>query len=234
MKHIQLILLAFVLMIPVASVAQDVPGVNDEAIPAIAGDGQESPQEAADAAHVDAEHAEGSADAEHGEDHAPATFLGLPVWIWNLVNLFLFFGLLGWLLKGPIGRTFAERRKGIQTALAEAEARRKKSDSIAADIQSRLEQIETEVAAILARAREEGERQRAEMIEAGELEAKKILAQARAEVEARTKASRQELTELARELSVERAGRLLEQSITDEDRKRLFREGVDEIAEVQS
>lgn len=230
MKRLIPLLLLVLLVVPVTLVAQDVAGVNDEAIPAVAGDGQEPAHEAGEHA---GEPGEEHAEEAHGEEHAP-TFLGLPMWIWNLINLLLFFGLLGWLLKGPIGRAFGERRTAIRAALAEAAERRKKSDSIAADIQARLAQIEGEVAAILARAQEEGERQRAEMIQAAELEAEKILAQARAEVEARTKASRQELTELARELSVERAGRLLQQSITDEDRRRLFREGVNEIAEVQS
>lgn len=222
------------LVLPATTFAQDVAGVNDEAIPAVAGDGQEPAHEGEihPGEPGQAPHAEEAHEAE-GEHHTP-TFLGLPMWVWNLVNLILFFGLLYWLLKGPIGRAFADRRAGIRAALAEAAERRAKSDSIAADIQAKLEQIEGEVAAVLARAQEEGERQRAEMIEAAEVEAAKILAQARAEVEARTKAARQELTELARELSVERAGLLLQQSITDEDRRRLFREGVSEIAEVQS
>lgn len=173
-------------------------------------------------------------DDSGGAGHAPKTYFGIPAWILKLVNLALFVSLLVWLLGGPIRRSFAERRAGIQRELALAEERRAKTDSLAADIQSRLEEIEVQVAAILARAKEEGERQREEMIQAADLEAQKILAQARAEVDARTKAARQQLAEYARELAVQRAASMLEGSITDADRTRLFDEGVAQVSEVRS
>ena len=32
----------------------------------------------------------------HGETHEASKFLGLPSWIWKLINMIVFFGLLGW------------------------------------------------------------------------------------------------------------------------------------------
>lgn len=173
-------------------------------------------------------------DSHGGPGGAPETYFGIPAWILKTINLIGFVGLLWWLLAGPIGRAFHDRRAAIQRDLAEAAERRAKVDSLALDIQARLQQVETDVAAVLARAKEEGERQRQEMIAAAEAEAQKILAQARAEVEARTKSARLQLAEYARELAVERAGALLHQSITEKDRVRLFNEGVQQIAEVES
>lgn len=173
-------------------------------------------------------------DHDAGPGHAPETYFGIPGWILKLINMLLFFGLLAWLLKGPIGRALAGRRSQIQRDLAEAAERRARSESLAADIQSRLEQIEAEVAMILARAQEEGQRQRDEMIRAGERDAEKILEQARAEVESRSRQARLELSEYARELAVERAARLIDESVTEQDRQRLFAERVEEISEVRS
>lgn len=173
-------------------------------------------------------------DHSGGDGHAPETYFGIPAWILKTINLVGFIALLWWLLSGPISRAFHDRRAGIQRDLAEAAERRAKSESLAADIQARLQQIETEVAAILARAREEGERQREEMIRAAEADAEKILAQARAEVDARTKTARLQLSEYAKELAVQRAASLLAETITEKDRARLFTEGVEHISEVRS
>jgi F-type H+-transporting ATPase subunit b len=171
----------------------------------------------------------------HGEGHAaPKTYFGIPGWILKLINMIVFIGLLVYLLKGPLGVAFSERRNAIRAQLQEATERRQKADRLAADIQARLDQIEGEVAAILQRAREEGERQKGELIAAAEVESQKILAAARNEVDVRLKAARQELTTYARHLATERAGQLLEQSVTEADRKRLFDESVASIAEVRS
>ncbi|HUP64206.1 MAG TPA: ATP synthase F0 subunit B [Thermoanaerobaculia bacterium] len=164
-----------------------------------------------------------------GEAHAEKEYFGVPAWILKLVNMILFAGLLTYLLKGPIGRAFADRRERIKRELAEAEQRRLKADQLASDIQSRLDEIEKEVALILLRAAEEGERQKNEMIAQGKADAEKVLAQARNAVDAQLKHAKQELTEFAGQLATERALHLLETQMTDADRKKIFAEGLEEI-----
>lgn len=171
----------------------------------------------------------------HGEGHeAPKTYFGIPGWILKLVNMVVFLGLLVYLLKGPVGSAFADRRNVISSQLREATERRQKADRLAQDIQARLDQIEGEVSAILQRAREEGERQKAELIAAAEAESQKILASARTEVDVRLKAARQELTNYARHLATERAEEIVRGSVTDADRRRLFDESVKNIGEVNA
>lgn len=176
----------------------------------------------------------------HGEEgkaeggHHERTYFGIPGWILKLVNLIVFIGLLAYFLVGPIKRALADRRVVISTQLAEAEARRRKSDQLASDIQARLSQIQGDVDSILQRAREEGERQKQEIIAAAETEAQKIMHSAHGEVEARLKAAREELTSYARELATERAHQLLQSSLTEEDRKRLFAESVEKIGGAQA
>lgn len=171
---------------------------------------------------------------EHGGAHAEPKFLGLPFWIWKLANMLLFLGLLVWLLRGPIGIAFAERTAAIRAAAAEARERRAKADQMAADIQTRLSQIEGEVRAIQDRARQEGERQKRDLIAAAEVEAAKILQSARNEVENRLKHARHELTEYAGELASERAKAILRERITEADQKKLFEESLRQVDEVQS
>jgi F-type H+-transporting ATPase subunit b len=166
---------------------------------------------------------------EHGEAHEEVTYFGIPAWILKTINLILFFGVLIYLLKKPIGAAFAARRERIRKEAIEARERRQKAESLAADIQSRLDQIESEVDTILARAAEEGERQKSEMIEQGRRDAEKILAQAHNAIDAQLKRARQELTEHAGRLAAQRAAALLEGGMTEADRRKMFAEGVEEI-----
>lgn len=168
-------------------------------------------------------------DAAHGEQHAEQTYFGIPAWVLKLVNLALFVGLLGYLLGGPIRKALSERRAKIRTGLAEAAERREKADRMAADIQARLDQMEAEVDAILVRATEEGERQKRELIEQGNAEAEKILTQTRSAVQAQLKQAKKELTDYAGRLATERALSMLEGTMTETDRHKLFAEGVEEI-----
>jgi F-type H+-transporting ATPase subunit b len=166
--------------------------------------------------------------------HGELKFLGLPFWIWKLANMLLFFGLLVWLLKGPIGGAFGARSEAIRAAAAEARERRAKADQLASDIQKRLSEIENEVKAIHERAQAEGDRQKRELIAAAEAEAQKILQSARNEVENRLKHARHELTQYAGQLASERAEAILREKITDNDQKKLFEESLRQVGEVHS
>lgn len=171
----------------------------------------------------------------HGEGHeAPKTYFGIPGWLLKLVNMFVFLGVLGYLVGGPVKNAFAARSEQIRRAADEARARREKADQLANEIQSRLAQIEDELRTIRERAEAEGERQKRELIAAAEAEAQKILATARNEVDNRLKRARHELTEYAGELASERAEALLRERINDSDRHNLFRESVKELEGVRS
>ena len=172
--------------------------------------------------------------AEHSEEHAEKKYFGVPAWILKTVNMFLFIGLLAWLVGGPVKTAFATRSAEIRKAADEARERRAKADQLAGDIQARLSQIEADVRAIHERAEQEGERQKRDLIAAAEAEAQKILAAARTEVENRLKNARHELTEYAGQLAAERAEVILRESITDADRQKLFAESLREVGEARS
>ena len=174
------------------------------------------------------------AEAHGGEHEAPKTYFGIPGWILKLANMILFLAVLGWVLGGPVKKALGERRLQIQADAEEARARRAKADQLAADIQARLTQIETDVAAIHQRAQTEGERQKKELIAAAEAEAEKILQSARNEVDNRLKRARQELTAYAGELATQRAEQILREQVTDKDRERLFVDSIREVGEARS
>jgi F-type H+-transporting ATPase subunit b len=168
---------------------------------------------------------------EHGEGK---TYLGIPAWILKLINMVVFLGVLGYLLAGPVKKSFEERKRVIRADLAEAATRREKADRLAADIAARMSQLEHEVASILERATEEGERQKREMIAAGEHDAERVLAAARSEIDARVKLARTELASMATEMTTDQARAIVTAALTDEDRRKIFGKSMDEIGEMPS
>ncbi len=166
---------------------------------------------------------------ELGGPHQGPKFLGLPSWIWKLANMIAFIAFLVWLIGGPVKRGLAARHEQIRREAAEAKERRAKADQMAADIQTRLSQLEEEVRLIRERAQTEGERQKQELIAAAEAEAQKILQSARSEVDNRLKHARHELTEYAGQLASERAEQLLRDKITDADKQKLFRQSLSDV-----
>lgn len=168
------------------------------------------------------------------ERHEEKRYFGIPAWILQTANILLFIGLLVYLVRKPVGQMFRGRSESIRSQLAEARTRREKADRLAEDIQSRLSQIETEVGSILQRAREEGERQKKEMVASAEAEAKKILASAKNEVEMRVRLARKELTEYAGQLAADRAEKILQGTLTEADRRKLFTEGLQGLAAEKS
>ncbi|MBK5258450.1 MAG: ATP synthase F0 subunit B [Thermoanaerobaculia bacterium] len=173
-----------------------------------------------------------------GGEHGAAaphekTYFGMPAWVLKLVNMILFFGVLAYILAGPVRNAVRGRGDTIRQAADEARVRREKADQVASDIQTRLSQIEQEVRAIRERAETDGERQKRELIAAGEAEAAKIVAAARNEVENRLKRARQELTEYAGELATARAAAILKETITEADQRKLFEQSLQDLREVQ-
>ena len=186
------------------------------------------------AAHGAASEAHDAAHGEQAGKHEGKTYWGIPGWVLKLANMLLFFGVLFWLIRGPVGNAFRERSEQIRRAAEEAKERRVKADQMASDIQTRLTQIESEVKAIHERAQAEGERQKRELVAAAEVEAKKILAAARSEVDNRLKHARKELTEYAGQLATERAEAILKEKITEQDQRKLFDESLRELSEVKA
>ena len=198
--------------------------------------GQQTATGADDVAHGSEKvsHEQAHPNAEHGNAETEPKFLGLPAWIFKLINMLLFIGVLGWLIGGPIKKALADRGAGIKKASDEARERRTKADQVASDIQARLAQLEEEVRSIAERAQQEGERQKRDLIAAAETEAAKILASARTEVDNKLKTARRELTEYAGQLASERAEQIMRERMTDEDRARIFRESLREVEGVKS
>ncbi len=165
-----------------------------------------------------------------GAGEAPATFLGLPYGVWQTVNLVLFVALLVYLLKKPLTEALGKRRREVVETLEKAAADRRRAEEIAAELGQRLTRIEADLVALRAQAEAQASRELGELEASAEEDARRIVARASAEMENRVRSARNELTSYAADLAVDIAREVLAKAVTPDDRERLFREAVTDLA----
>ncbi len=167
--------------------------------------------------------------AQEGHEGAKG-FLGVPNIVWQVTNLAAFLGLLWYLLRKPVAEFFGNRRTEVGKALVKAEEDRRRAEGLAAELEKRLAQIETELVNLKEGARRDAEAEHAALLKQTEEDAARFLARASTDVDNRVRAARAELTAYAGDLAVEVARELLAKNVTADDEKRLVAEGVAELS----
>jgi F-type H+-transporting ATPase subunit b len=139
---------------------------------------------------------------------------------WKFLNLAIFIVaaiLLHRRFGKPLRKKFEERSEAIKQELVNAQKERDEAIAKLAEIESRFERLDGELAAIQTRAKSEAERERARLRTEGEAEVAKIRDQARREIESAGKAARLELRRFAAGESVRLAEDILRKEIKPDD-----------------
>src|SRR4030095_15095906 len=118
------------------------------------------------------------------EEHA-STFLGLPLWIWQLVNLGAFLAVLLYFVARPLAAMFRNRQLAVAARLREARALGEASARLGAEVHERMARLDVEIAEIRARGQAEGETERGMLSEKADREVERVRHEAEAEVGAR-------------------------------------------------
>ncbi len=152
-----------------------------------------------------------------------STYLNYPgAEVWKFANLFLFIGVGVYLLRRRLADALHSRREGIKRELLRAQQERDAALAQLAEVESRFERLDTEVAAIRDRSRAEAAAEQERIKAATEIEIKQLREQAQREIESAGKAARQELRRYAAEQSVRIAESLVRREIRPEDDARLI------------
>jgi F-type H+-transporting ATPase subunit b len=167
---------------------------------------------------------------QEAEEHA-STFLGLPLWIWQLVNLAAFLGVLLYFVARPLAAMFRNRQLAVEERLREAKALRAEAARLGAEVHERMARLDSEIEEIRARGVAEGEAERGALSEKADREVERVRRESEQEIGRHLAAARQELRRAAADLTAAAAREALSAQITDEDRRRLLQEGVSQLAE---
>jgi F-type H+-transporting ATPase subunit b len=152
---------------------------------------------------------------------------------WKFLNLFIFVGLLVYILKRPLSEAMRARREGIRRDLMRAQEERNAALAKLEDVEARLARLDEEVASVREQAQREAVEERERIQRAAEEEAQKLREQARREIESAGKAARQELRQYTAEQSVRLAEEVIRSEMRPEDDARLVSLQVEELGGVR-
>jgi F-type H+-transporting ATPase subunit b len=165
--------------------------------------------------------------SEEGE-HA-SRFLGLPLWIWQILNLGLFLAVLVYFVAKPMAAAFRKRQLEIEERRLQAEKQRGQVQRLSAEIRERTAKLEREIEQIRVQAVTDGKSARAELSARADEEAARAGKDAQEEIARRLAEAKTELRRTAAALTAERSTEILSREITDEDRRRLLDDGVNRL-----
>lgn len=162
-------------------------------------------------------------------EHAARKFLGVPMTIWELVNLVLFLAVLVYFVARPMTAAFRKRQAEIEERRKEAEKQRAQVQTLAAEIRERTARIERDIEEIRKQGLAEGESAKAELAARADQEAARVGREAQEEIGRRLSEAKTELRRTAAGLTAKQAEEILSREITDEDRRRLLVDGVERL-----
>jgi F-type H+-transporting ATPase subunit b len=166
------------------------------------------------------------AQAEHAE-----SFLGLPMWLWQLANLIAFLGVLGYFVARPLAQAFGRRQQAVEARILEARQKRHEAARLETEIHERLARLDQDLAEVRARGLSEGESARAGLLQKADEEAERVRREAELEIARRLAFAREELRRTAADLTASAALQRLSSEVTDEDRRRLLDEALSSLGE---
>ena len=164
-----------------------------------------------------------------GEEAHAAKFLGLPLWIWQILNLVLFFAVLLYFIARPMAETFRKRQLEIEERRREAEKQRAAVQQLSTEIRERTTRLEREIEEVRRQGLAEGESARAALSERAREEAARVLRDSQEEIGRRLAAAKEELRKAAADLTAAAATEVVSREITEEDRRRLLSESVQKM-----
>jgi F-type H+-transporting ATPase subunit b len=143
--------------------------------------------------------------------------------IWQWANFLILAGLLGWIIVKQGGPALAARTKQIQDGLTAGEKAKAEAEARAAAVNQKLANLEGEIAALRASAREEQEREAERIRREGEAEMARLHRQSEAEIDAAGKLAQLEVKRFAARLAIELAEQKIREGMTPQVQSGLLR-----------
>ena len=156
--------------------------------------------------------------AEEGGNAATETATGIFKWI----NFAIVAGLIVWVFGKKLPSVFRARAEAVSSAISTATSAKAAADAQLRDAETRLANLQKEVAELRASAEKEATAEVERLRAATLSDAQKIAAAANAEIEAAERAARLELKALAANLAVDGAESLLAKQLTPKAQESLI------------
>jgi F-type H+-transporting ATPase subunit b len=159
--------------------------------------------------------------------------VGVPDYIWLSLNLTLFLYILQRFVGRPMGAFLETRREGIAEELQNARRQLEEADRLQAEVSKRLADLEGEIAAMKERAATDGEAEVAKISEQTKIEEERFLRRVDEEISRREAETRTRLAQDTADLTAQLARELLENEMTDEDRRRVLERSLEAMTTIR-
>jgi F-type H+-transporting ATPase subunit b len=171
--------------------------------------------------------------AEAAHDEHGITPAKIQDFIWRTVNFLVFASILGYLLikKFPVKDFFAQRSQEIAQTLSELEAKKLAAQKALKEAEARLAEVAAERNQIIQHYMDEGQLEKAKIIEKAEMVASRIKDMAALSIAQETKKAAQGLKQEVATQATELAEKLIKEKITPADQQRLVDEYLEKVVE---
>jgi len=168
----------------------------------------------------------GPASAAPAEDFAIGD-LGHVIAAWVIFLLLLVvLGKWGW---RPIVSQLRRREESIAQTIEQNEQREKHSQELLALYKARLDQVEGEVAQMLAQGKKQADEARDEILQSARRQSRELMDSTRREIEQAKHETMEELRQTTAELATDIAARVLRKSLDEQEHQRLMAQSLQEI-----
>lgn len=149
--------------------------------------------------------------------------------IWTLIIFGLLLVLLSKIAWKPILASLKRREDAIADSLSKAEQARSEAEKLIAETERQRKLNEEQLHKQLREGKEYAERIRSELAASAQAEAKKMLDQAKSQIERDTHTAIAQLRNEAADLAVAAAGKLIDESLNDDKHKKIVEKFISEL-----
>jgi len=160
----------------------------------------------------------------------------LPAWMnypglefWKFFNLFVFIGVMIYILRRKISEALAARRDAIKQELVDAQQRRENALAHVAEADTLLSRLDADIHSVHEHSQQEAKSERQRLASATSRELEKLDLQARREMETADKIARKQLRQFFATRSIEVARKTVSSQMKPEDDVLLIRESIGEL-----
>lgn len=152
---------------------------------------------------------------------------------WQLLNTAVLCAILTKLLYKPVKKFLQERKERISNQIDSAEQRLKEAESLKLEYESKLKEIETEKAEILASARERAKLNETQIIDEAKKEAQILKERATLDIQRAEEKAKDDIMKQIIEVSSLMTSRFIAASMTEEEQNKLVNEVISDLGEVK-
>lgn len=152
----------------------------------------------------------------------------------QFVNFFIFFGFLAVVLKKPIQIALETRRAQMEVKLKEAQEKTALAEQRLAEYAAKLQNLEAEVQRVVASFEAQGKTDRERIQQDSDKAIERLVREVDFTITQESLKARRDIREAAVRVTMEMAEKLVQDRITDSDRRRLADEYIGEVASTKT